>query len=56
MLVYYSSSGIMESLPTEDPGEGNQPIGALAMVTAAVVELGKVQWCWVIGMMCVCES
>lgn len=36
MLVYYSSSGIMESPPTKDPGEGSRPIGALAMVTAAV--------------------
>lgn len=26
----------MESPPIEDPGEGNRPIGALALVTAAV--------------------
>lgn len=36
LLVYYSSYGIMRPPPTEDPEEGNRPIGALAMVTAAV--------------------
>ena len=36
LLVYYSASGIMESPPTEDPGEGHRPIGALALVAAAV--------------------
>ena len=36
LLSYYSSSGIMESLPTEDPGPGNRPLGVLALATAAV--------------------
>ena len=27
----------MEPLPTEDPGPGNRPLGALALVTAAVL-------------------
>jgi len=36
LLSYYSSSGIMESLPSEDPGPGNRPVGVLALVTVAV--------------------
>jgi len=36
LLVYYSSSGIMEPVPTKDPGPGNRPFGALALATAAV--------------------
>jgi len=36
LLSYYSSSGIMETIPTEDPGPGNRPSGILALVTAAV--------------------
>ena len=36
LLIYYSSSRIMESPPTQDTGEGNRPVGALAMATAAV--------------------
>lgn len=36
LLAYYSSFGIREPAPLEDPGEENRPIGALAMVTAAV--------------------
>jgi hypothetical protein len=36
LLSYHSSSGIMESPPTEDPGPGNRPIGVLALATAAV--------------------
>jgi len=36
LLSYYSSSGIMELLPIEDPGSGNRPLGVLALVTAAV--------------------
>jgi hypothetical protein len=35
-LGYYSSSGVMESPPTEDPGPGNRPLGILAVVAAAV--------------------
>lgn len=35
-LSYYSSSGIMETPPLEDPGVSNRPIGALALVAAAV--------------------
>lgn len=36
LLGYYSSSGIKEDVPTEDPGPGNWPLGVLALVTAAV--------------------
>ena len=36
LLSYYSSSGIKENPPTEDPGPGNQPLGILALVTAVV--------------------
>ena len=36
LLVYYSVSGIMELLPIKDPGEGQHPIGALALATAVV--------------------
>ena len=36
LLSYYSSSGIMEPIPAEDPGLGNQPLGVLALATAAV--------------------
>jgi hypothetical protein len=36
LLSYYSSSGIMEPIPTEDPGPENRPFGILALVTAAV--------------------
>ena len=36
LLSYYSSSGIMEPFPTEDPGSGNRPLGVLALVAAAV--------------------
>jgi len=36
LLSYYSSSGILEAIPTEDPGPGNRPSGILALVTAAV--------------------
>ncbi|KAF9791047.1 hypothetical protein BJ322DRAFT_1104702 [Thelephora terrestris] len=36
LLVYYSSCGIMDATPVKDPGEGSRPIGALAMVAAAV--------------------
>ena len=32
----------MESPPTEDPGEGNCPVGTLTMVTAAVCHLGPI--------------
>ena len=35
-LSYYTSSGILESIPHEDPGAGNQPLGILALVTARV--------------------
>ena len=35
-LVYYSSFGVKEDPPTEDPGPGNRPLGILALVTAAV--------------------
>ncbi|KAF9644454.1 hypothetical protein BDM02DRAFT_3131744 [Thelephora ganbajun] len=36
LLGYYSSSGIKEDPPTEDPGPGNRPLGILALATAAV--------------------
>lgn len=36
LLGYYSSSGVMEPPPTEDPGPGNRPLGILAVVSAAV--------------------
>ena len=36
LLSYYSSSGIMEPPPSEDPGPGNRPAGVLALVTAAI--------------------
>lgn len=36
LLSYYSSSGIMEPIPTEDPGTGNRPFGIFALVTAVV--------------------
>ena len=35
-LAYYSSSGIMELPPHEDPGVGNRPCGVLALATVAV--------------------
>ena len=37
LLNYYSSSGIMEPVPTGDPGPGNRPLGTLAVVTTAVL-------------------
>ncbi|KAF9642059.1 hypothetical protein BDM02DRAFT_3194001 [Thelephora ganbajun] len=36
LLGYYSSSGIKEDPPTEDPGPGNRPLGILALATAMV--------------------
>ena len=36
LLGYYSSFGIMEDPPTEDPGPGNRPMGILALASAAV--------------------
>jgi hypothetical protein len=36
LLVYYSSFGIKESPPLEDPESGNYPVGALAIATTAV--------------------
>ena len=35
-MGYYSSYGIMEAVPTEEPGPGNRPLGVLALVAAAV--------------------
>ena len=36
LLSYYSSSGIKEDPPSEDPGPNDRPLGILALVTAAV--------------------
>ena len=37
-LSYYTSSSILESVPHEDPGVRNQPLGILALVTAGVCQ------------------
>jgi len=36
LRIYYSSSGIMEPIPHEDPGVGNRPLGILTLVAATV--------------------
>ncbi|KAF9778113.1 hypothetical protein BJ322DRAFT_1114359 [Thelephora terrestris] len=36
LLGYYTSYGIMEGPPSEDPGPGNRPMGILALASAAV--------------------
>ena len=33
---YHVHDSIMESIPTEDPGPGNRPLGILVLATAAV--------------------